>query len=98
MLEGKGIVEDVGVGDGWSGCTDLLEEGTTAGALKRFFEEKSTRLVAHEWDTGLAAATAANAATANVSFIAFNRQLRMVMLEKKEEWNEDELYEAFDME
>ena len=27
MLEGKSIVEDVGVGDGWGGLTDLFQEG-----------------------------------------------------------------------
>lgn len=35
MLEGKSIVEDVGVSDGWGGLTDFLQEGATAGVLGR---------------------------------------------------------------
>lgn len=71
MLEGESIVEDVGVGDCWGSLTDLSQEGATACALERVrFEEILARSSAHVVATGLAAATAANAATTNAVFIA----------------------------
>lgn len=38
--------------------------------------------------------TAANAATANVSFIASDRQLRVLMLEREEELKESEAFDG----
>ena len=35
VLEGEGIVEDVGVGDGGGGLADLFQEGATIRALVR---------------------------------------------------------------
>lgn len=70
VLEGEGIVEDVGVGYCWGGLTDFLEEGATACGLDRgFFEEDLARSGTHVWATGLAAATAANAAMTNAAFM-----------------------------
>ena len=34
VLEGEGVVEDVGVRDGRGGLTDLFQKGATAGALE----------------------------------------------------------------
>ena len=45
MLEGESIVEDVGVGDGGGGLTDLLQERATAGTL----EGDSSRKMARVW-------------------------------------------------
>ena len=72
MLEGKSIVEDIGVGDRWGGLADLLQEGATVESIReRFIEKNKTYSTTHVWATGLAAATAAKAATRNVAFIVF---------------------------
>ena len=42
VLKGQGIIEDVGVGDGWGVSTDLLQIGTTAEALESV---SNTRIV-----------------------------------------------------
>lgn len=46
VLEGEGVVEDVGVRDGWGGLTDLLDERATVGVLGEVFVRKSTTRVA----------------------------------------------------
>ena len=45
MLQGKGIIEDVGVGEVWGGLTDFLQEGAAVRAL----ESGSLRLMAGVW-------------------------------------------------
>lgn len=91
MLEGEGIVEDVGVGDRWGGLTDFLQKGATARASERHSSKgKSARLAIYVWETGLAAAIAANAPTANAAFMAVGMQLRVLVFTERgrvSRWN-----------
>ena len=47
VLEGEGVVEDVGVGNRWGGLTDLFQEGPTAFALERDCFRGESRAFGH---------------------------------------------------